>query len=176
MFGGCLWWVSSRFLGLSPLRRNAPSLGPLPPLDRPPLDGPSAEPPRISLFFSLSRPKFHSFFPLWGVFSLNFGGVFEGRGAQMCTFGLWLSCEPLAASGPLARVILAYMCVKLLVRLYVGSILGPFWVHFGSILGPFWVHSGSILGPFWVHSGSILGPFWVHSGSILGPFCLLSEC
>ena len=79
------------------------------------------------------------------------------------------------------RVILAHMCVKLQMRLYVchrvgpfgvhfGSILGPFWVHFGSILGPFWVHSGSILGPFWVHSGSILGPFWVHFGSILGPF------
>ena len=83
------------------------------------------------------------------------------------------------------RVILAYMCVKLQMRLYVcqapcpfwvhfGSILGPFWVHFGSILGPFWVHFGSILGPFWVHFWSILGPFWVHFGSILGPFCLLS--
>ena len=83
------------------------------------------------------------------------------------------------------RVILAYMCVKLQMRLYVcqapcpfcihfRSILGPFWVHFGSILGPFWVHFGSILGPFWVHFGSILGPFlgpfWVHFGSILGPF------
>ena len=73
-------------------------------------------------------------------------------------------------------VILAYTCVKPVVRLYVcqrvhfGSILGPFWVHSGSILGPFWVHSGSILGPFWVHFGSILGPFWVHFGSILGPF------
>ena len=78
-------------------------------------------------------------------------------------------------------VILAFVCVKLLVRLYVchrvgpfwvqfGSILGPFWVHFGSILGPFWVHFGSILGPFWVHFGSILGPFWVHFGSIWGPF------
>ena len=82
-------------------------------------------------------------------------------------------------------VILACMCVKLQMRLYVcqapcpfwvhfRSILGPFWVHFGSIfgsiLGPFWVHFGSILGPFWVHFGSILGPFWVHFGSILGPF------
>ena len=53
-------------------------------------------------------------------------------------------------------VILAYMCVKLLVRLYVCHRVGPFWVHFGSILGPFWVHFGSILGPFWVHFGSIL--------------------
>ena len=67
-------------------------------------------------------------------------------------------------------VILAYMCVKLQMRLYVCHRVGPFWVHFGSILGPFWVHFGSILGPFWVHFGSILGPFWVHFGSILGSF------
>ena len=39
--------------------------------------------PKISLFFSLSRRKFHSFFSLWGVFSLNFGGVFEGWGAHL---------------------------------------------------------------------------------------------
>ena len=57
-------------------------------------------------------------------------------------------------------VILAYMCVKLQMRLYVCHRVGPFWVHFGSTWGPFWVHFGSILGPFWVHSGSILGPFW----------------
>ena len=37
-------------------------------------------------------------------------------------------------------VILAYMCVKLQMRLYVCHRVGPFWVHFGSILGPFWVH------------------------------------
>ena len=59
-------------------------------------------------------------------------------------------------------VILAYMCVKLLVRLYVCHRVGPFWVHFGSILGPFWVHFGSIWGPFGVHLGSIWGPFGVH--------------
>ena len=47
-------------------------------------------------------------------------------------------------------VILAYMCVKLQMRLYVCHRVGPFWVHFGSILGPFWVHFGSILGPYWV--------------------------
>ena len=84
-------------------------------------------------------------------------------------------------------VILAYMCVKLQMRLYVcqapcpfwvhfGSILGPFWVHFGSILGPFWVHFGSILGPFWVHFGSILGLLWVYFGSILGPFWVHFVC
>ena len=43
-------------------------------------------------------------------------------------------------------MILAYMCVKLQMRLYVCHRVGPFWVHFGSILGPFWVHFGSILG------------------------------
>ena len=59
-------------------------------------------------------------------------------------------------------VILAYMCVKLQMRLYVCQAPCPFWVHFGSILGPFWVHFGSILGPLWVHCGSIVGRFWVH--------------
>ena len=68
------------------------------------------------------------------------------------------------------RVILAYMCVKLQMRLYVCHRVGPLWVHCGSIVGPCWVHVGSILGPFWVHFGSILGPFWVHVGSMLGPF------
>ena len=45
------------------------------------------------------------------------------------------------------RVIVAYMCVRLLVRLHVCHSEGPFWVHFGSILGPSWVHLASILGP-----------------------------
>ena len=72
-------------------------------------------------------------------------------------------------------VILAYMCVKLQMRLYVCQAPCPFWVHFGSILGPFWVHFGSILGPLWVHFGSTLGPLWVQFGSNLGPFCSLSE-
>ena len=34
------------------------------------------------------------------------------------------------------RVILAYMCVKPQMRLYVCQRVGPFWVHFGSILLP----------------------------------------
>ena len=38
--------------------------------------------------FSLSRRKIRSFLPSLGVFSLNFGGVFEGWDPQMCTFGL----------------------------------------------------------------------------------------
>ena len=33
------------------------------------------------------------------------------------------------------RVILAYMCVKLLVRLHVCHRVGPFWVHFGVHFG-----------------------------------------
>ena len=41
-----------------------------------------------SHFFSLSRYRIRSFLPSLGVFSLNFGGVFEGRDPQMCTFGL----------------------------------------------------------------------------------------
>ena len=48
-------------------------------------------------------------------------------------------------------MILAYLCVKLQMRLYVCQAPCPFWVHFESILGPFWVHFGSILGPFGVH-------------------------
>ena len=42
--------------------------------------GPNGGGPKISRFFSLSHRKFHSFFSLWGVFSLNFGGVFEAPG------------------------------------------------------------------------------------------------
>ena len=50
--------------------------------------------PKISRFFSLSRPKFRSFLPSLGFVSWNFGGVIEGRDHQMCTFGvLGLSCE-----------------------------------------------------------------------------------
>ena len=40
----------------------------------------------FALFFSLSRRKIRSFLPSLGVFSLNFGGVFEGWNPQMCTF------------------------------------------------------------------------------------------
>ena len=50
----------------------------------PPFPGP----PKFSLFFSLSRRKIRSFLPSLGVFSLNFGGVFESLDPQMCTFGL----------------------------------------------------------------------------------------
>ena len=38
----------------------------------------SAGPPKKSLFFSSPCHNFHSFSPLLGVFSWNFGGVFEG--------------------------------------------------------------------------------------------------
>ena len=44
--------------------------------------------PKISRFFSpFSRRQFRSFSLSLGVFSWNFGGVFECRDPQMCTFG-----------------------------------------------------------------------------------------
>ena len=67
--------------------RDRPSRTP-PPLDIPLPDPPSAGPPKFRFFFSLARYNFHSFFPLFGVHSLKFGGVFEGRDPEMCTFGL----------------------------------------------------------------------------------------
>ena len=60
-----------------------------PPSPGPLLPGPpSPEPPKISRFFSLSRHNFHSFFPLLGVFSWNFGGVLKHQDPEKCTFGL----------------------------------------------------------------------------------------
>ena len=70
---------------------------PKPPCARPPDAGlPPDRPPRPP---PPDRPKFRVFFfpspaPIFvlslslGVFSLNFGGVFEGRGPQTCTFRL----------------------------------------------------------------------------------------
>ena len=56
-----------------------PSTGPPSP-DRPLPDPPSAGSAGLpSLFFSLSRHNFLSFFPLLGVFSWNFGGVLKAR-------------------------------------------------------------------------------------------------
>ena len=75
--------MSSRFLvGVFKIFGRLP--GP-PPLQR---TTPPPDRPKFRSFFSLSRRKFHSFFSLWGVFSLNFGAVFEGWGAQKNTFGL----------------------------------------------------------------------------------------
>ena len=69
----CVWSVCSRFLGLSPG----------PPSARPPF-------PWTAQNFALSflSPAGNFFLLSLGVFSLNFGGVFEDQGAQMCTFGL----------------------------------------------------------------------------------------
>ena len=54
----------------------------------------------FALFFSLP-PEISFFLLSLGVFSLNFGGVFEGRHPQMCTFGLSdCGVKPQAASGP----------------------------------------------------------------------------
>ena len=47
----------------------------------------------FALFFSLLPPQCSFFFLSLGFLSWNFGGVFEGRGLEMCTFGvLGLSC------------------------------------------------------------------------------------
>ena len=50
--------------------------------------GPKGGGPTFRAFFSLSRHNFLSFLLSLGVFSWNFGGVFERRDPQMCTFGL----------------------------------------------------------------------------------------
>ena len=71
-----------------PPSAGPPSAGP--PCAGPPSAGPpSAGPPKISLFFFRLPPQFSILFSLscWS-FSLNFGGVFEDRDPQMCTFGL----------------------------------------------------------------------------------------
>ena len=88
---------------------------PGPPFPGPPFPGPPLPPfpwtlfpwtaQNFALFFFPSpAAKLVLFFPLWAVFSLNFGGVLKRRGAQMCTFGvLGLSCEAPAAPKPGAR-------------------------------------------------------------------------
>ena len=78
-----VWWVCVFVCGVLCVRcpRNRPSR------DRLPLDR-----PKCRSFFSLSRRTIRSFLSSLGVFSLNFGGVFEGRDPQMCTFGLSGCC------------------------------------------------------------------------------------
>ena len=68
-------------------------------------------------------------------------------------------------------MILAYTCVKPLVRLHVGQRVGPFWGPFGV---HFWVHLGVHIGVhFWVHFGNMLGTCWEHFGNMLGTFWML---
>ena len=62
----CVWWVCS-----GPLRRT-----------------PSAGPPKFRSFFPSPATVFILFSLSCWSFSLNFGGVFEDRDPQMCTFGL----------------------------------------------------------------------------------------
>ena len=70
-----VWVLVSRF-GL-----DRPSPGPPFPWTALPLDRPSPGPPfpwtaqNFALFFPSPAAKFVLFFPLWGVFSWNFGGV-----------------------------------------------------------------------------------------------------
>ena len=74
--GACCLCVVGVFKIFGPLPRTSLRWTTLP-LDR----------PKFRFFFSL--PQEISFFLLsLEVFSLNFGGVFEDRAAQMCTFGL----------------------------------------------------------------------------------------
>ena len=96
-----------------------------------------------------------------GLDEWNLEEVFSHACGPEILVGVFPRCTEIGIGGDFVRcrtenrVILAYMCVKFLVRLYVCRRVGLFWVYFGSILGPFWVHFGSILGPFWVHFGSI---------------------
>ena len=56
------------------------------------VEAPTVGAQNFALSFPLP-PQFFSFFPLFWSLSWNFGGVSEGRDAQMCTFGvLGLSC------------------------------------------------------------------------------------
>ena len=74
--GGACWWcllVCSRFSSLSPG----------PPPDGPPFPWTAQN---FALFFLSSRRKFLSFFSLWGVFSLNFGGVLKTRTLKCARF------------------------------------------------------------------------------------------
>ena len=67
---------------------------PRPPWTPPTPDPPPPDRPTISLFFSLSRHNFHSFFSLLGVLSFCFGGVFEApRRSNVHVWALGLSCE-----------------------------------------------------------------------------------
>ena len=54
---------------------------------------------------------------------------------------------------------------------YVGSVLGRFWVDLGSISGRSGVDSGSVWDRFEVTLGSIWGHFWVglRSNRVFGP-------
>ena len=85
-----MWFCLVVVVGLDsagPPSAGPPSAGP--PSAGPPSAGPpSAGPPKISLFFFPFPPPFRSFCVSLGVFSLNFGGVFEGQNPKMCTFGL----------------------------------------------------------------------------------------
>ena len=82
----CVLCVLSQFLPDPPSR---PSDNLLPPSSGPP---PSAEPHKISLFFSFAHPTFAPFVSLW--VSLNFGGVCEDRDPQLSRFGSRVVVRP----------------------------------------------------------------------------------
>ena len=72
------------------------------PLSLDPLPPPSAGPPKILLFFFPLPLQFSLFCLSCWSFSLNFGGVFEDRDPQLCTFGL-SGCTPAAPPDRAAR-------------------------------------------------------------------------
>ena len=78
----CVWWVCSGPFRRTPLRRT-----PLrrTPLRRTPLRRTAQN---FALFFHSPATVFILFSLSCWSFSLNFGGVFEDRDPQMCTFGL----------------------------------------------------------------------------------------
>ena len=80
-----LWLWLWQWFGRPPLDGPPPDR---PPPGRAPQDRPPPTTQNIALFLSVHCHNAIPFFLLVGVFSWKFGGVFEGRGPQMCTFGL----------------------------------------------------------------------------------------
>ena len=80
---------------LGPPSAGHTTAGPLAPPGTPPAGGPPSaagppppDPPKCRSLFPSPAPIFALFSLSLGLFSLNFGGVFEGRDPQMCTFAL----------------------------------------------------------------------------------------
>ena len=73
----CVWWVCSGPFRRTPLRRTALRQTPL-----------RRTAQNFALFFPSPATVFILFSLSCWSFSLNFGGVFEDRDPEMCTFGL----------------------------------------------------------------------------------------
>ena len=66
---------------------------------RPSRDRPPPDRPKFRSFFALFRSRIHSFLPSLGVFSLNFGGVFEDLNVHVWALGLSCETPPDRAAG-----------------------------------------------------------------------------